>query len=80
MGGGGYGSGRSGGGAHGGRYGTDGGMGSGYGAGGSGGGGANVRSHHTTKCKVFVGGLPSQCGVDDFRSYFQTLEMWLTRR
>lgn len=26
--------------------------------------------HHTTKCKVFVGGLPSGCGVDEFRSYF----------
>lgn len=28
------------------------------------------RGHHTTRCKVFVGGLPSGCGVDEFRSYF----------
>lgn len=28
------------------------------------------RAHHTTKCKVFVGGLPSSCGVDEFRAYF----------
>lgn len=28
------------------------------------------RGHHSTRCKVFVGGLPSGCGVDEFRSYF----------
>lgn len=33
-------------------------------------GGGGHRGHHTTKCKVFVGGLPSSCGADEFRSYF----------
>lgn len=33
-------------------------------------GGGNHRGHHSTRCKVFVGGLPSGCGVDEFRSYF----------
>ncbi|KAI0560709.1 Heterogeneous nuclear ribonucleoprotein [Gracilaria domingensis] len=28
------------------------------------------RAHHTTKCKVFVGGLPSGCGGEEFRNYF----------
>ncbi|PXF48863.1 putative RNA-binding protein [Gracilariopsis chorda] len=28
------------------------------------------RAHHTTKCKVFVGGLPSGCGGEEFRAYF----------
>lgn len=32
--------------------------------------GGGHRSHHTTKCKVFVGGLPSSCGPDEFRTYF----------
>lgn len=32
--------------------------------------GGGHRGHHTTKCKVFVGGLPSSCGADEFRSYF----------
>ncbi|CAN8063697.1 unnamed protein product [Agarophyton chilense] len=32
--------------------------------------GAPHRAHHTTKCKVFVGGLPSGCGGDEFRNYF----------
>ncbi|CDF36906.1 Putative Heterogeneous nuclear ribonucleoprotein [Chondrus crispus] len=30
----------------------------------------NEGAHHTTKCKVFVGGLPSSCGPDEFRAYF----------
>lgn len=33
-------------------------------------GGGGHRAHHTTKCKVFVGGLPSSCGPDEFRAYF----------
>lgn len=32
--------------------------------------GGGHRAHHTTKCKVFVGGLPSSCGPDEFRAYF----------
>lgn len=35
-------------------------------------GGAGMRNHHTTKCKVFVGGLPSSCNSEEFRNYFQT--------
>lgn len=34
-------------------------------------GGGSGRSHHTTRGKVFVGGLPSQCGNEEFKSYFQ---------
>lgn len=45
------------------RFGSD--MGGGHGMGGGG-----HRNHHTTKCKVFVGGLPSSCGPDEFRNYF----------
>lgn len=28
------------------------------------------RGYHSTKCKVFVGGLPSSCGGEEFRAYF----------
>eukprot|EP00171_Calliarthron_tuberculosum_P009237 IDg9237t1 len=52
------------------RAGTDG---TGYGGMSQGsGGGGGMRNHHTTKCKVFVGGLPSSCGSEEFRNYFQT--------
>lgn len=37
-------------------------------AGTAGGGG---RSHHTTREKVFVNGLTSQCGNYEFKTYFQ---------
>lgn len=43
---------------------------SGYG--GMGNSSASMRNHHTTKCKVFVGGLPSSCGTEEFKGYFQT--------
>lgn len=32
--------------------------------------GVSANRHHTTRCKVFVGGLPSGCGVEEFRCYF----------
>ena len=32
---------------------------------------AAMRQHHTTRGKVFVGGLPSSCGNEDFKAYFQ---------
>eukprot|EP00177_Eucheuma_denticulatum_P000851 GFKZ01001537.1.p1 GENE.GFKZ01001537.1~~GFKZ01001537.1.p1 ORF type:complete len:591 (-),score=87.84 GFKZ01001537.1:1413-3185(-) len=48
------------------RYGSEFGAGQGQGVH----GGSGHRGHHTTKCKVFVGGLPSSCGGDEFRSYF----------
>lgn len=38
-------------------------------AGGHAGGG---RGHHTTRCKLFVGGLPAQCGEAEFKDYFQS--------
>lgn len=38
--------------------------------GGTGGSAAGHRGHHSTRCKVFVGGLPSSCGGDEFRAYF----------
>lgn len=31
---------------------------------------AGAQRHHTTRCKVFVGGLPSGCGNDEFKGYF----------
>lgn len=34
------------------------------------GSGSGHRGHHSTRCKVFVGGLPSSCGGDEFRQYF----------
>lgn len=33
---------------------------------------SQVRVNHTTRGKVFVGGLPSQCGNDEFKAYFGT--------
>ena len=30
-----------------------------------------MRQHHTTRGKVFVGGLPSSCGNEEFKAYFQ---------
>lgn len=32
----------------------------------------HVRVNHTTRGKVFVGGLPSQCGNEEFKTYFST--------